>query len=1639
MKFKSIVRSICAAAAVMVFGLTAAFHSYAVEILDEVPDNAELLDDGLLDKATICIHPAGQSSHLSVKSSGRGLTQNVVHLYNIGDASRFWLTKADDESYYIDFFPGTNYTSPSDKRLDLSDKGDDGYFESGNVVHVVNYDDDEKIAENKRWMFYRNPDGTYYIRNKYSKLYWDLEDNDFDDGNKLCQRSLAKAQKWEIEIVDADGSHEINELKDYDSYTFKYNGENVTGINWMSHLPDDMLLSDITMPGVHDAATAHTNFEVNSSAQCQQHSIESLLNCGVRYFDMRMGKHVGVPNITMVHGPVAYCVLPNGSPLTWGTVENWIERFLMANPRETVVLQLKIDRGDQDFKDLVYDYFQNRVNNRPYLFFVGDYIPTLGECRGKMVILSRLEDQTDEDFKSNSGGQWALDVHDWGAWTGDKNDPLKLTKSTDDFEIWTEDIHTQIKDNKWTIVQHAIFDHETGAEAKRAAIREKNKDGWIISYTSCTHMAAPVHYPQPAARFINPKLKNKLRTDADVLQGQYLGVVCSDFSDQQLTYLVYKQNFISGKAQVTIKGVDKAGDQTIIDPLVLDVDKNKTLDQTLGLEAVQKQIDEWFSTDNYYRPYGYDQRDKIEQLRRIPMNEIAGPEEYAANAVHLEKLYPSDAPVLYVALDVVKSPGSSVMNHYSIELEAPPCNTVISGADGDDWSGQTPRPEFKIRSTTTQSHIAEDNGVPRAWWVGTDGKPYNGPANSETIRAALELEMDWGYCLTGSHALWIFNCNGKESTRIPGTRKDSKHLIFSTVNVYISHKLQHVDEVNATCTADGMKEHYYCTDCGGYFSDNKAFPTEVSEDTLKIAALGHDWGEWTTEGAPAGQEVRVCARDGNHKEYRTSGGAAHPHALTQVPAKAAGCVEDGNIEYWVCSEAGCGKYFSDAGGKTETTKEAVIIPATGHHWGEPEYIWADDYSTVTAKRTCLHDHTHVESETAEASDSGKPATCEEAGTKKLHAEFTNGAFTAQDKEVDVPALGHDWDEGRVTKEASCTEEGIRTYTCKHDETHTREEIIAAKGHTTATRVKEGSDTATCDQGGSRMVETYCTVCGVVLSESEEVSPALGHDWGQPTYTWSEDLTQVTAERICERNSSHVETETKAAELVTTQAASCEEAGYDRWSSEEFEHVAFEIQERLVEIPALGHDWGEWTVTKEATADEEGEETRVCKRDPSHIETRVIPALTTTFTVSFDANGGTGTMEDVTGVSGKFKLPTCLFNAPEGKTFACWTVEDQEYNEGDTFTVRADTTVTASWKEVPEHDHRLTLMTAVEAACTEDGHKAYYTCSECDQWFEDALGLVPITDKSSFILKALGHQWGEWTVTKEATVSEEGEETRSCTRCRETETRSIPKKDAEPGDDPGVNPGDKPGDEPGVKPGDKPGDKPGEKSATVTFTVHFNNNGHGTKPADQTIESGKTAAEPVLTQSGYIFRGWYSDASCRHRFSFDTPITSDITLYARWTRRSSDGGSSNGGSSYTPGGSYATAGGSGIPGSSTPAYGRWSKEDDGWHYYENGKPAVNGWRNLPYNGVMYWYYFNQDGVMQVDWLDWNGSRYYLYPVSDGWMGRMLTGWQMIDGKWYYFETIDGRNKGRMYRSERTPDGYYVGADGVWTGGAAGSGR
>ena len=169
----------------------------------------------------------------------------------------------------------------------------------------------------------------------------------------------------------------------------------------------------------------------------------------------------------------------------------------------------------------------------------------------------------------------------------------------------------------------------------------------------------------------------------------------------------------------------------------------------------------------------------------------------------------------------------------------------------------------------------------------------------------------------------------------------------------------------------------------------------------------------------------------------------------------------------------------------------------------------------------------------------------------------------------------------------------------------------------------------------------------------------------------------------------------------------------------------------------------------------------------------IPVVT--YTVSFAANGGTGTMADVTGVSGEYTLPANGFTAPAGKQFKAWSVDGKEKAVGDTITVTADTTVKAVWENIPaRHICDIKPVAKVEPSCTEGGKEAYYKCEGCGKFYEDVLGKKEITDLASWGNIAKIAHTTKRTVTK-ATPTANGKIVNYCSVCKKTlSTTVIPK-------------------------------------------------------------------------------------------------------------------------------------------------------------------------------------------------------------------------------------------------------------------------
>ena len=78
-----------------------------------------------------------------------------------------------------------------------------------------------------------------------------------------------------------------------------------------------------------------------------------------------------------------------------------------------------------------------------------------------------------------------------------------------------------------------------------------------------------------------------------------------------------------------------------------------------------------------------------------------------------------------------------------------------------------------------------------------------------------------------------------------------------------------------------------------------------------------------------------------------------------------------------------------------------------------------------------------------------------------------------------------------------------------------------------------------------------------------------------------------------------------------------------------------------------------------------------------------------------------------------------------------------------------------------------------------------------------------------------------------------------------------------------------------------------KAPVEKFVVSFDKNGHGSGASitPRIVEKGKTVEEPLAPKDeGFEFGGWYTEKGCIHKFDFNTPITENITLYAKWTEK-----------------------------------------------------------------------------------------------------------------------------------------------------------
>lgn len=213
----------------------------------------------------------------------------------------------------------------------------------------------------------------------------------------------------------------------------------------LSRLPDGAFLSRINLAGTHDSATAFV--ALKKWARCQSLNFPEQLGIGIRLFDIRLCKSHG--NFYLVHS-LADCYRDGemSERLAFDEVLKTCEEFLRENPREAIVMSIKKDRGLKGIFDrMFFSAFYNRyIAKNDDLWFCENRAPTLGECRGKIVLMRRCKSRKD----------CGLDFSVWKNQRTSRDTELFDVRLNEKYTAAVQDSYSVPPHKKWDIIRHSF-------------------------------------------------------------------------------------------------------------------------------------------------------------------------------------------------------------------------------------------------------------------------------------------------------------------------------------------------------------------------------------------------------------------------------------------------------------------------------------------------------------------------------------------------------------------------------------------------------------------------------------------------------------------------------------------------------------------------------------------------------------------------------------------------------------------------------------------------------------------------------------------------------------------------------------------------------------------------------------------------------------------------------------------------------------------------------------------------------------------------------------------------------------------------------------------------------------------------------
>ena len=647
---------------------------------------------------------------------------------------------------------------------------------------------------------------------------------------------------------------------------------------------------------------------------------------------------------------------------------------------------------------------------------------------------------------------------------------------------------------------------------------------------------------------------------------------------------------------------------------------------------------------------------------------------------------------------------------------------------------------------------------------------------------------------TGILEYWECSVCGKKFSD-----QDGQNEITDTEIPIAAHTLTHHEKVDADCTQTGTLEYWECSVCKKIFSD-KDGQAEITDIIIPITdhTLIHHAEQGATCTAAGNKEYwdcSICGKKFSDQDGKTEIAdadiviAVKAHTLTHHEGREAGCLTDGNIEYWSCDV--CNKLFSDSDGKQEITD--TKISAKGHEYGAWESTGNGTHTHSCQRSGC--DSTETENCTGGTAtytekakctvcggeygellkDAGAPTGEISIGTNKWNSfwnTITFGLFfkkteqvtiTAQDNESGVASVSYYISDSGLTEDEV---KALDSWTAGNTDKTTfsispdQSCVVYARITDNQGNVTYISSDGMVFDGTSPSItgvtdgETYCTSQTVTVTDDNLESVTVnGKEQALSDGKFTLDVKFDTTPIV-------IAATDKAGNVTTVTVNAGHNYGTD-WKSDSNGHwhecaVCGEKSE------VLAHTEDSGTVTKPATETETGIRTYKCSVCGYEMRTEIIEKLPESHKHSY-------------GTEWKFDSNNhwheCSCGEKSGTAAHTWdsgtvTVQPTTDKEGEktfTCTVCGKTKTETLGKLPPSHKH---------------SYGTEWKSDNSNHWHECSCG-----EKSG----TAAHRWDSGTVTVQPTTDREGEKTYTCTVCGRTRTETLDKlppshtENSQPGD------------------------------------------------------------------------------------------------------------------------------------------------------------------------------------------------------------------------------------------------------------------